>query len=149
MIMVSMLMSGMVGYAINVEKLPQEMAGVMLGGSQNPHGVFIIILVMLFVAGLFIESTVLVLLLTPIVVPIITHIGIDPVHFGVLMMVIVTLGSMTPPVGVAMYTVCSLLETGIGDYVKESLPFVAAVVGLVAVLVFFPGLVLFVPHAFF
>ncbi len=149
MIMLIILMSGMVGYAIIFEQLPQDIAGVMLGVSQNPHVVFIIILVMLFVAGLFIESTVLVLLLTPIVVPIITHIGIDPVHFGVLMMVIVTLGSMTPPVGVAMYTVCSLLETGIGDYVKESLPFVAAVVGLVAVLVFFPGLVLFVPHAFF
>jgi TRAP-type C4-dicarboxylate transport system permease large subunit len=121
----------------------------MLGLSSNPTVVFMLILFMLFVAGLFIESTVLVLLLTPIFVPIITHIGVDPVHFGVLMMIIVTLGSMTPPVGVAMYTVCSLLDTDVGDYVKESVPFVAAVLALVVALIFFPDLVLFVPRAFF
>jgi tripartite ATP-independent transporter DctM subunit len=149
MIMLIILMSGMIGYAIIFEQMPQDIAGFMLGLSSNPTVVFMLILFMLFVAGLFIESTVLVLLLTPIFVPIITHIGVDPVHFGVLMMIIVTLGSMTPPVGVAMYTVCSLLDTDVGDYVKESVPFVAAVLALVVALIFFPDLVLFVPRAFF
>jgi TRAP-type transport system large permease protein len=149
MIMLIILMSGMIGYAIIFEQMPQDIAGFMLGLSSNPTVVFMLILFMLFIAGLFIESTVLVLLLTPIFVPIITHIGVDPVHFGVLMMIIVTLGSMTPPVGVAMYTVCSLLDTDVGDYVKESVPFVAAVLALVLVLIFFPGVVLFIPAAFF
>jgi TRAP-type C4-dicarboxylate transport system permease large subunit len=71
------------------------------------------------------------------------------VHFGVLMMTIVTLGSMTPPVGVAMYTVCALLDCDIGSYVKESIPFVLAILGLVAVLVLLPDLVLFLPRSFF
>jgi TRAP-type transport system large permease protein len=56
---------------------------------------------------------------------------------------------MAPPVGVAMYTVCGLLETDIGDYVWESVPFVVAVVALVAVFFFFPGLVLFIRHTVF
>lgn len=149
MIMLIILMSGMIGYAIIFEQLPQDIAGALLGLTSEPMAVFAMILVMLFIAGLFIESTVLVLLLTPIFVPIIKHIGVDPVHFGVLMMIIVTLGSMTPPVGVAMYTVCSLLDCEIDDYVKESLPFLAAVLALVAALVFLPGLVLFIPHAVF
>src|SRR3546814_19291 len=106
-----------------------------------------LVLVFLFVAGLFVESTVLVLLLTPIFLPIVQPLGVDPVHFGILMMTIVTLGSMTPPVGVAMYTVCSLLDCPIEEYVTESLPFVAAVLVLVTILTLWPGLVLFVPNA--
>jgi len=149
MIMLIILMSGMIGYAIIFEQLPQDIAGSLLSLSQQPLVVFGLILLMLFIAGLFIESTVLVLLLTPIFVPIIKHIGVDPVHFGVLMMIIVTLGSMTPPVGVAMYTVCSLLDCDVGDYVVESVPFVLAIVLLVVVLVLLPGVVLFIPHTFF
>ncbi len=149
MIMLIILMSGMIGYAIIFEQMPQSIAQALLGFSSEPLVIFVLILVMLFVAGLFIESTVLVLLLTPIFVPIVQRIGVDPVHFGVLMMTIVTLGSMTPPVGVAMYTVCALLDCDIGSYVKESLPFIAAIVCLVALLVLLPDLVLFIPRTFF
>ncbi len=149
MIMLIILMSGMIGYAIIFEQMPQSIAQALLGLSSEPLVIFTLILVMLFVAGLFIESTVLVLLLTPIFVPIVQKIGVDPVHFGVLMMTIVTLGSMTPPVGVAMYTVCALLDCDIGSYVKESVPFVAAILLLVAVLVMLPDLVLFIPRTFF
>jgi len=149
MIMLIILMSGMLGYAIIFEQLPQDIAAVLVGVSSNPTAIFAIILAALFVAGLFIESTVLVLLLTPIFVPVITQIGVDPVHFGVLMMTIVTLGSMTPPVGVAMYTVCSLIDCDVGEYVRESLPFLAAILVLVALLVLLPDVVLFVPRAFF
>jgi TRAP-type C4-dicarboxylate transport system permease large subunit len=139
----------MVGYAIIFEQAPQTIAAAMTALTQQPMLIVAMILLFLFVAGLFVESTVLVLLLTPIFLPIVQPLGVDPVHFGILMMTIVTLGSMTPPVGVAMYTVCSLLDTDVGDYVKESVPFVAAVLALVVALIFFPDLVLFVPRAFF
>nr|WP_255599951.1 TRAP transporter large permease [Afifella sp. IM 167] len=149
MIMLIILMSGMIGYAIIFEQLPQDIAASMMALSSQPYVIFGLILLMLFIAGLFVESTVLVLLLTPIFVPIVTRLGIDPVHFGVLMMIIVTLGSMTPPVGVAMYTVCSLIDCDVGEYVVESVPFVLAVLALVIALIFLPGVVLFIPHAVF
>jgi TRAP-type transport system large permease protein len=149
LIMLIILMSGMVGFAIIFLQVPQSIAGTLLGGVSEPTLIVAIILAMLFVAGLFVESTVLVLLLTPIFVPIITQIGVNPVHFGILMMTLVTLGSMTPPVGVAMYTVCSLLDCTIEDYVRESLPFVGAILLLVAVLLFLPDVVLFVPRLAF
>jgi len=149
MIMLIILMSGMIGFAIIFLQVPQTIAGALLSGITQPQAIVAVILVMLFVAGLFVESTVLVLLLTPIFVPVIKSVGFDPVHFGILMMTLVTLGSMTPPVGVAMYTVCSLLDCKIEDYVRESLPFVGAIVLLVMVLLFFPGVVLFLPHLAF
>lgn len=149
LIMFIILMSGMVGFAIIFLQVPQSIAGTLLNGVSDPNAIVAIILVMLFVAGLFVESTVLVLLLTPIFVPIIVKIGVNPVHFGILMMTLVTLGSMTPPVGVAMYTVCSILDCPIEEYVKESLPFVAAILILVAGLLFLPDVVLFLPRLAF
>lgn len=149
LIMLIILMSGMIGFAIIFLQMPQHVAGFLLAGLTNPQAIVAVILVSLFVAGLFFESTILVLLLTPIFVPIIRQVGFDPVHFGILMMTIVTLGSMTPPVGVAMYTVCSLLDCPVEDYVRESLPFVAAILAVVAILLFSPGLVMFLPRLAF
>ncbi len=147
LIMLIILFSGMVGYAIIFEQAPQSIAEAMTGLTREPILVVALILIFLFIAGLFIESTVLVLLLTPIFLPIVTPLGVDPVHFGILMMTIVTLGSMTPPVGVAMYTVCSLLDCPVEEYVVESLPFIFTILVLVAVLALWPGLVLFLPNA--
>ena len=149
MIMLIILMSGMIGFAIIFMQVPQSIAGALLSGLSNPVVIVAVILVSLFVAGLFFESTILVLLLTPIFVPIIERIGFDPVHFGILMMTIVTMGSMTPPVGVAMYTVCSIMDVKIEDYMRESLPFVGAIIALVAFLLFSPDVVLFLPRLAF
>jgi TRAP-type C4-dicarboxylate transport system permease large subunit len=121
----------------------------MLEGITDPNLIVLVILLFLLVAGCFIESTVLVLLLTPIFVPIVTQIGIDPVHFGILMMSIVTLGSMTPPVGVAMYAVCSLMNVRIEEYTVEAIPFVATILALITALLLLPGVVLFLPNLAF
>lgn len=146
-IMLIILFSGMVGYALIFEQAPQTIAEAMLELSRNPLVIVLLILLFLFIAGLFVESTVLVLLLTPIFVPIIKDIGVDPVHFGILMMSIVTLGSMTPPVGVAMYTVCSILNCPIEEYFIESLPFIVTILIVVIMLALLPGVVLFLPNA--
>jgi TRAP-type C4-dicarboxylate transport system permease large subunit len=146
MIMLIILMSGMIGFAIIFMQVPQSVAGFLLNSLSEPHLVVGVILLFLLISGLFFESTILVLLLTPIFVPVIKSAGVDPVHFGILMMTIVTFGSMTPPVGVAMFTVCSLLDTPVDDYIKESLPFMLAILCLVLLLLFVPDLVLFLPN---
>jgi TRAP-type C4-dicarboxylate transport system permease large subunit len=111
--------------------------------------IVLVILLFLLLAGLALDSTIMVLLLTPIFVPIVKQIGMDPVHFGILMMSIVTLGGMTWPSGSAMFAVCSLMNVSIEEYSIESLPFLAAVVALIAALVFFPGVVLWLPNLAF
>jgi tripartite ATP-independent transporter DctM subunit len=145
-IMFIIIMSGPVGYALIFEQTPQNMAEWFLGLSQNPTAIVLLILVFLLILGTALESTVMVLLLTPIFVPIITKLGVDPVHFGILMMSIVTLGSMTPPVGPAMFAVCSILDTPMEEYTTESLPFIAVICAIILVLTFVPGLVLWLPN---
>ena len=121
----------------------------MLLGISNPQAIVLIILLFLLIAGCFIESTVLVLLLTPIFVPIVTHVGVNPVHFGILMMSIVTLGGMTPPMGVAMFAICSLMDVKVEDYTIAALPFLATIIALITALVYLPGLVMWLPNLAF
>ena len=149
MIMLIIMLSAMLGYAIVFEQVPQSLSALITGISDDKTVMILVILLFLLICGMFVESTVNVLLLTPIFVPVIGSVGIDPVHFGILMMTVVTLGSMTPPVGVAMYTVCGLLNCPTDVYIRESIPFAAAVVALVIILAFVPQVVLFLPNLLF
>ena len=103
----------------------------------------------LFITGMFLDSNVNFLLLTPIFLPIVTTAGIDPVHFGVLMATMVTLGVMTPPIGSALYTVCGIIDCKVEEYTVASIPFFVAICLLLAILVFIPNLVLFIPNMIF
>jgi TRAP-type transport system large permease protein len=151
LIMLIILMSGMVGFATIYLQVPQGLAGWMLAGITDPNMIVLAILFFLLVAGLALDSTVMVLLLTPIFVPIVTSaaVGMDPVHFGILMMSIVTLGGMTWPSGSAMFAVCALMKVSIEEYSVESIPFLAAICGLIAALTFFPEVVLWLPNLAF
>jgi tripartite ATP-independent transporter DctM subunit len=141
--------SGIFGYAIIYDKVPQGMALFITGLSTNRWVVLTVILTFVFICGMFMEATVNTLLLTPIFLPIMKSYGFDPVYFGILFMTIITMGGMTPPVGVTMYTTCSIMECPIEDYVKESWPFVLAILIEVAILAALPKAVLFLPNLVF
>ncbi len=145
MIMLIIMLSAMIGYVIALERVPQNAAEWIVGVTQNRHVLLSMLVVFILLLGMFLESTVIVLLLTPILVPIVVKAGIDPVHFGLVMMTATTLGSMTPPVGVAMYTVCGLLDTPMDEYAREALPLIIAVVALIFTMAFVPQIVMFLP----
>lgn len=146
LIVLIIMLSGMVGYAIIFEQAPQAIAAGMLQLSHDPVIILFLIVVFLLIAGCFVEATVLVLLLTPIFLPIVRPLGIDEVHFGIVMMTMVTFGGMTPPVGVAMFTVCGLLDCSIDEYFREALPHILTILILEALLVIFPAISLFLPN---
>jgi len=145
MIMLIIMLSAMIGYVIALERVPQNAAEWIVGVTQNRHVLLSMLVVFILLLGMFLESTVIVLLLTPILVPIVVKAGIDPVHFGLVMMTATTLGSMTPPVGVAMYTVCGLLDTPMDEYAREALPLIVVVVALIFTMAFVPQIVMFLP----
>ena len=149
MIMLIIMFSAMIGYMITLEGVPQAAAAFLVGITSNKIALMLLLIVFVVVLGMFLESTVIVLLLTPILVPIITKVGIDPVHFGLVMMTCVTLGGMTPPVGVAMFTVCGMLKCPMDEYTMESLPLLLAVIALVVLMIVWPTSVLFLPNMVF
>ena len=149
MIMLIIMLSSMIGYMITLEGVPQEAASVLVGITENKIALMLLLISFIILLGMFLESTVIVLLLTPILMPIINRVGIDPVHFGLVMMTCVTLGGMTPPVGVAMFTVCGILKCPMDEYIKEALPLLMAVIALVVLMIVWPASALFLPNIVF
>ena len=146
MIMLIIMFSGIIGYVVSFERVPQTIAELTLGVFSSQTALLLTLAVLLVFLGMLLEATVVVMLLAPILVPVIKAAGIDPVHFGLLMMTLVTFGGMTPPVGISMYTVCGILRCPFTDYSRELVPFAIAVFAVVLGIIFFPDIVLFLPN---
>ena len=123
MIMFLIALSSLVSYGLTWEMIPQKLSRFLLGVSANPMVIVGIIVLFLFFLGMFIDSTVIILLLTSILVPIMRQVGVDLVWFGVLMVVTCAFGLLTPPVGLAMYSVCSIMECSVAEFMRDSWPF--------------------------
>ena len=145
-IMYMIAMAAIFGYGVPIDKIPQKMTSFITGISGEPLVVLAIIVFFLVLFGMFMEGSIIILLLTPILIPLVKSIGFDTVVFGVMMSVVVTMGILTPPVGVAMYIVCGTLECKLEDFMKESIPFIIAVIVTVTVYALFPQVLLFLPN---
>ncbi len=139
-------LSGIFSYALTREQAPTLLGHFLFDLTSDPNALMVIIIILLTILGMFIDSNVNIMLLTPLFLPVLQKMGVDPVHFGICMMTIVTMGCMTPPVGTALYTVCDILDCPVEKYFKETMPFYAAVVLLVLFLVFVPDLVMWLPN---
>ncbi|MDR2485027.1 MAG: TRAP transporter large permease [Treponema sp.] len=144
-IMFMISMSGVFGYGIPIEKLPQKITLFISGITASPYIVMALIVLFLSLAGMFMEGSIIILLTTPILLPLIQSFGIDPIVFGLILCTVVTMGNMTPPVGLAMYTVCGILDCPLEKYVKACIPFVLVVIIEAALFTLFPKIVLFLP----
>ncbi|HEX2146595.1 MAG TPA: TRAP transporter large permease [Pseudorhizobium sp.] len=148
-VMFLIALSAIFSYGIVLERVPELISGGILSLTDNFYGVLTLIVLFIVACGFFIDATVLIIMLTPIFLPLIRQLGGDPVHFGVVFVVAATIGNFTPPVGAAMYAVCSILKVKIGDYTRESLPLLIAVSLVTLLLIFVPQVVLFVPNLLF
>jgi len=148
-VMFLIALSAIFSYGIVFERVPEVISGFITGLTENLQAVMILIALFVIVVGFFIDATVLILMLTPIFLPIVRELGGDPVHFGIVFIVAATIGNFTPPVGAAMYAVCSIMRCSVGAYTKESLPLFAAVSLVTLLLIFVPGLVLLIPNLIF
>lgn len=104
-----------------------------------------IINVFLLVLGMFMESSAIIIMTTPILVPIVTSLGFDLIHFGMIMMVNVMVGCVTPPVGVLMYVTNDIAEISMKEYLKHQWPFLLSLVIVLLLVTFFEPISLFLP----
>ncbi|MCI6587566.1 MAG: TRAP transporter large permease subunit, partial [Clostridiales bacterium] len=122
------------------------LATALVSITSNRVALLFLVIVFLLICGCFMETTVIALILTPILKPVMESVGVDPVVFGMIMMTCVTFGVMTPPVGTGLYTTADIMGCSIQDVVKDGWPFYLAVILVVVVMVFFPDAVLFLPN---
>lgn len=148
-VMFLLALSAIFGYGIIFERIPEVISNWMLGFTDNPYVVMVLIVMFILVAGTFMEGSVLIIMLTPIFLPLITEYKIDPVHFGVVFIIAATIGNYTPPVGGAMFVACQILRCPIEDYARESIPFLIAVSIVTLLLIWLPGPTLWLPNLIF
>lgn len=138
--------SGIFSYGVVYDQLPKYIADALVSITNTPIILLFTIIVFLTVCGMFMETTVITLIVTPILLPVVTRYGIDPVHFGIIMMTTVTMGCSTPPVGVALYTCSNIMGCSVVETTRYSWPWFLAILATLLVCVFCPKLILFLPN---
>ena len=138
--------SGVFGYGIVFDNITVTIANALLGITSNSAILLLLVVVFLLICGMFMETTVIALILTPILLPVMRSIGVNEVVFGMIMMTTVTFGVMTPPVGTALYAVSDIMECPIEETFKKGWPFYLAIVCVILFMIFFPQAVLFLPN---
>ena len=128
-----------------LEQIPQRIAGVLLSVSDARIVVLLLVNAMLLVMGTVLEGLALMIILAPVFVELTAALGLDPVHLGVVIVLNTTIGSITPPVGTVLYTVCSITRCSIEEFAREVLPFLAALIVVLLALTLVPILVTALP----
>jgi TRAP-type C4-dicarboxylate transport system permease large subunit len=143
--MILVASSAVLGWYLANQQVPERVTSFVLErvGGRIPS--LLLIDAVLLVAGMFLHSTAAIVLLVPILMPLATGIGLDPVHFGMIVTVSLAIGQQTPPVASVLMTACSIAGESIWAVTRVNLYFIAALILVLLLVTFFPGLSLFLP----
>ncbi|MGE4463928.1 TRAP transporter large permease [Sphaerochaeta sp.] len=134
------------GYYLNWERIPQAMTSLLLDITQNKYLMLMIINVLFLFMGMFLEGGAAMIILAPLLVPVVTKLGVDPVHFGLITIVNIMIGGLTPPFGSMMFTCCSITKCKLQDFVKEVIPFIIALLISLLLVTYIPAISLILPN---
>jgi tripartite ATP-independent transporter DctM subunit len=144
LIAASMSMSWIMSY----ENIPKNLSDVLLSISDNKVVILIIINLLLLFVGIFMDMTPAVLIFTPIFLPVVKSLGIDPIQFGIIMVLNLCIGLCTPPVGSVLFVGIGIAKTSIERVIKPLLPLFIAMIIALLLITFFPQITLWLPHKF-
>ncbi|MEL0657729.1 MULTISPECIES: TRAP transporter large permease [Psychromonas] len=134
------------GYYMTLEQIPQNVASALILVTDNKLVLLMLINLLLLIVGMFIEGGAAMIILTPLLLPAVLNLGVNPVHFGIIVIVNIMIGGVTPPFGSMMFTVCSILKVKLVDFVREVLPLLFALLVVLMLLTYSEGLVMFLPN---
>jgi C4-dicarboxylate transporter DctM subunit len=135
------------GWILSIEGAAAALQDMLFSISKSPFVIMLVINVILIVLGCFVETIALLVLLTPILLPIVVQAGYDPVHFGVIMVLNLTIGLTTPPLGVCIFVASSIAHISIEDFIRAMFPlYIPLLLGLLTTILF-PKMVMFLPNA--
>lgn len=130
------------------ERAPDMLTEAMTRWTTDPFMFLLLINVIVLVLGCFLEAVSLLIMITPVLVPLAATYGVDPVHFGVVLVLNLTIGLNTPPVGMNMFIVCAISKVTVVQYTREAWPFLLALLLVLLLITYVPQTVLFLPAAF-
>jgi len=147
-ISIGMLIAGALvfNYVITVENIPKTLSAMLQVYELSPLTFLLFANLLLLILGCFLEGTTILLIIVPVLLPTAHALGIDPVHFGVVAVVNIMIGLITPPYGLLLFMMVKIAGVPLKDLVREVMPFLAVMIGALALITLIPGLVLFLPR---
>jgi C4-dicarboxylate transporter, DctM subunit len=147
-ISIGMLIAGALvfNYVITSENIPATLSVAMKGLNLSPLGFLLLVNLILLVAGAFLEGSTIILVMLPVLLPTAAALGIDPVHFGVMAVLNIMIGLVTPPYGLLLFMMMKIADVPFGELLRETWPFLLAMLGALALVTFWPGFVLVLPR---
>ena len=138
-VMALVMCASLMGYCISVSRLPQEFGATLTGMTTNPVVYLLIVNALLLVVGCFMEALAAMLVLIPILVPVAVKLGIDPVQFGLVFVLNLMIGTITPPVGVVLYVTAKVADVPFDRMVRAVLPYLVPLFAVLALVTFWPA----------
>ncbi|MBI1964815.1 MAG: TRAP transporter large permease [Betaproteobacteria bacterium] len=148
-VMLLVASSALLGIYLTEVQVPQQLAAWMTGLTSNPYVVLALLNVFFLVIGLFLHSAAAIILVVPIVMPVVTAVGIDPVHFGIVVTLNLAIGQQTPPVASVLMTACSIAKENIWDVSKANLPFIGVLLLVLLLVTYVPAVPLSLVNLFY
>jgi C4-dicarboxylate transporter DctM subunit len=136
-------------HVLTTERIPQAIAETIVGWGMPAWQFLIVVNILLLIAGMFMEPTGIVLILAPILFPIAMQLGIDPVHLGIIMVVNLEIGMITPPIGLNLFVTAGITGMSIGQVVRAALPWTMVLLLFLAIVTYVPAMTLFLPNLLF
>jgi tripartite ATP-independent transporter DctM subunit len=145
---IGMLIAGamVLNFVITAENIPKTLSALLKAHELSPLVFLLAVNVLLLFLGCFLEGTTIILVILPVLVPTAEALGVDLVHFGVMCVVNIMLGLVTPPYGLLLFMMNKIADVPLGAMVREVMPFLYVMIGALAVITLFPGLVLWLPR---
>lgn len=145
-IMFLLATSSAMSFSMSITNIPAALSDMILGISANKLVILLVITVFLLIIGAFMDIGPAILIFTPILLPIMAKLGVDPVHFGIIMIYNLAIGTITPPVGSGLYVGASVGKVKVEDVIKPLLPFYGAIIGVLLLITYIPEITLFLPR---
>ena len=147
-ISIGMLIAGALvfNYVITIENVPRTLSTLLRAYDLSPLGFLLIVNVVLLVLGCFLEGSTIILVILPVLLPTAHTLGIDPVHFGVVAIVNIMIGLVTPPYGLLLFMMSKIADVPLKDLVREVGPFLVVMIGALAAITLLPDFVLWLPR---
>jgi len=136
------------GWILTAERVPQNVAAYLVNLTSSPAVLYALILLCLLAIGTFMETSASLIILTPVFLPVIQQFGIDPVHFGVIMVTALAIGMLTPPLGICLFIACNIAQIQLSEIVRYIVPFLTVMIGVLVLMTYVPDIVMFIPNTF-
>lgn len=133
------------GHVLTKMRIPQEIVELVVSFDLGVTGFLVAMMALIFVLGMFLESISIILITSPVILPVMQHLGINPIWYGILLTINLELAQITPPVGMNLFTIKAITRAPMGEIIRGAAPYVLLMIAAMALVMIWPQIALWLP----